>query len=152
MFCGVATGSSASSSSMNRSRRPRAAASQSPSTVAPRSDEQSGHVPAAAVTNRVRERSADRTVGHIDVRPSVDEDGGHGGIVTARRPVQGSFAVLVVAVGVDISPRVDEQLGRLWPVREEAGPVGDDVERRAAPGGAPKTRGCETRLLLHELA
>ena len=35
------------------------------------SDEQSGHVP-AAVTNRVGERRADRTVGHIDVRPRVD--------------------------------------------------------------------------------
>ena len=115
------------------------------------SDEQSGHVP-AAVTDRVGERRADRAVGHVDVRPGVDEDGGHVGVVAARRPVQRRLAMLVVAAIVDIGTCVDEQLGRLGPVGEEAGPVGDDVQRRPASGGTPKTRGRQTRLGLDELS
>ena len=90
--------------------------------------------------------------GHVDVRPGVDEDGGHGGVVAARRPVQRRLAMLVVAAIVDIGTGVDEQLGRLGPVGEEAGPVGDDVQRRPAPGGAPKTGGRETRLGFDELS
>lgn len=111
--------------------------------------EEPGHFP-AAVADGVRERGADRVVGCVDVRPSVDQGSSDVPVVAAGRPMQRGLVPGLAGVGVCAG--FDQQPYDLGAVREVPGPVGDSVQRCPGLVAAPERCRPDAGMVGEELA
>ncbi len=92
--------------------------------------QKASHIP-TAVPDRIVERRADRPVWNLQIGTGVYEHSRHIIVVAAGTPVKWCLPVIHVGASIHVGSGFDGQARDTRTVREVAGPVRDDMQRRA---------------------